>query len=105
MEGYTLRPLTLALSQVFVAIKRTSDTAVSPSKRPHGNIQNVHLIELSLISSNCVIRGIKSLQTSLGLTRIERVVRSVGLTIYHILNRQSTGAQKHYCFIYSNEIP
>lgn len=29
----------------------------------------------------------------------------LGLSVYHILNRQSNGVQEDYCFKHSNEIP
>lgn len=50
----------------------------------------------------------ESLLTLHGLTWIQRVMRSYGgvvLTIYHAFNGQSTGVQKRYCLIHSNEIP
>lgn len=72
-----------------------------PLRRPHGHVRNGHLIKLSLIPSNCVIRMDEiRLNTDRGGQR-----ECLGLTIDHVLNRQSDGGQQHYCFMLSNEIP
>lgn len=91
---------------VFDAIKRTFGVTVSPIKTPHGRIQNVHLIELSLIPSNCVIRMDEiTLNATWFNTDRGGQGECLGLTIHRTLNRQSNGVQQHYCLVDSNESP
>lgn len=91
---------------VFEAIKRTFPITLSPIKTPHGNVRNVHLIELSLIPSNCVIR-MDEITLNATWLNTDRGGQGecLGLTIHRILNRQSDGGQQRYCFMHSNEIP
>lgn len=92
--------------RVFEAIKRTFRLTLSPIKTPHGSVQNVHLIELSLIPSNSVIR-VDEITLNARWLNADRGGQGecLGLPIYHILNRQSNGVQERHCLMDSNEIP
>lgn len=91
---------------VFKAIKRTFPLTLRPIKTPHCNVQNAHLIESSLIPSNCVIRMDEITLNATWLnTDGGGQGECVGWTVQRTLNRQSDRLQEHYCFMHSNEIP